>query len=283
MYKILTCLLLLFFANPVFSEEGEKQEPINTATLIGIGGYNLMDTYLTPGSRIPYTGWGIRVMNERMKMTRLADHRISRQQVFNADIASTQNGAGTTQAFSGFLDYTLGYHYHFNPIPALKLLAGASVHAMGGFIYCVRSSNNPASAKADLDLNLSAQAIYNFRIRNYPLTLRYQMEIPFIGILFSPHYGQSYYEIFDRGNKSGIVPFTSFHNKQAMKNYVTIDFSIGKFTFRAGYMNSLYYLDVNQIQSYIRSHSFVIGFVREFISFGGRKMQQESKHNSVFY
>ena len=57
MYKILTCLLLLFFANPVFSEEGEKQEPINTATLIGIGGYNLMDTYLKPGSRIPYTGW----------------------------------------------------------------------------------------------------------------------------------------------------------------------------------------------------------------------------------
>ena len=99
MYKILTCLLLLFFANPVFSEEGEKQEPINTATLIGIGGYNLMDTYLTPGSRIPYTGWGIRVMNERMKMTRLADHRISRQQIFNADIACTQNGAGTTQAF----------------------------------------------------------------------------------------------------------------------------------------------------------------------------------------
>ena len=109
------------------------------------------------------------------------------------------------------------------------------------------------------------------------------MEIPFIGILFSPHYGQSYYEIFDRGNKSGIVPFTSFHNKQAMKNYVTIDFPIGKFTFRAGYLNSLYYLDVNQIQSHIRSHSFVIGFVREFISFGGRKMHQESKHNSVFY
>ena len=68
-----------------------------------------------------------------------------------------------------------------------------------------------------------------------------------------------------------------------MKNYVTIDFPIGKFTFRAGYLNSLYYLDVNQIQSHIRSHSFVIGFVREFISFGGRKMQQGSKHNSVFY
>ena len=283
MYRILSCLLLLVWSIPAFPQEEEPTEPVNAATLIGIGGYNLMDTYLTPGSRIPYTGWGLRVMNERTKMTWLADHRISRQQIFNADIASIRNGAGTTQAFSGFLDYTLGYHYHFHPIPALKLLAGASVHAMGGFIYCTRVSNNPASAKADLDLNLSAQAVYNFQIRNYPLTLRYQVEIPFIGILFSPHYGQSYYEIFDRGNKSGIVPFTSFHNKLAMKNYLTVDFPVGKFTFRAGYLNSLYYLDVNQIQSHIISHSFVIGFVREFIAFGGRKMQQTSKHNSVYY
>lgn len=283
MYRILSCLLLLFWSIPAFPQEEEPTEPVNAATLIGIGGYNLMDTYLTPGSRIPYTGWGLRVMNERTKMTRLADHRISRQQIFNADIASIRNGAGTTQAFSGFLDYTLGYHYHFHPIPALKLLAGASVHAMGGFIYCTRVSNNPASAKADLDLNLSVQAIYNFQIRNYPLTMRYQAEIPFIGILFSPHYGQSYYEIFDRGNKSGIVPFTSFHNKLAMKNYLTVDFPVGKFTFRAGYLNSLYYLDVNQIQSHIISHSFVIGFVKEFIAFGGRKMQQTSKHNSVYY
>ena len=283
MYRILSCLLLLFWSIPAFPQEEEPTEPVNAATLIGIGGYNLMDTYLTPGSRIPYTGWGLRVMNERTKMTWLADHRISRQQIFNADIASIRNGAGTTQAFSGFLDYTLGYHYHFHPIPALKLLAGASVHAMGGFIYCTRVSNNPASAKADLDLNLSAQAVYNFQIRNYPLTLRYQVEIPFIGILFSPHYGQSYYEIFDRGNKSGIVPFTSFHNKLAMKNYLTVDFPVGKFTFRAGYLNSLYYLDVNQIQSHIISHSFVIVFVREFIAFGGRKMQQTSKHNSVYY
>lgn len=283
MRKILAFLSLLIFSCPAFPQEEEKQEPVNAATLVGIGGYDLMDTYLTPGSRIPYTGWGVRVLNERMKMTRLAGHRVSRQQIFSADIATAQNGAGTTDVFGGFLDYTLGYHYHFKPVPALKLLAGASVHAMGGFVYCIRSGNNPASAKADLDLNLSAQAIYNFRIRNYPLTLRYQAEVPFMGILFSPHYGQSYYEIFDRGNTSGIVSFSSFHNKQAMKNYVAIDFPVGKFTFRAGYLNSLYYLDVNRIQSHIVSHSFVIGFVREFISFYGRKMQQESKHNSVYY
>ena len=233
-----------------------------------------MDTYLTPGSRIPYKGWGVRVMDERMKLTRLLSGRISRQQIVSADFSVTRNGAGTTRALSGFLDYTLGYHYRFEPLPDLRLLAGASAHAMVGFIYGTRTSNNPASAKADVDLNVSAMALYHLKIKDYPLTLRYQFEVPFLGFLFSPHYGQSYYEIFNLGNNSGIVPITSFHNKQAMKNYLTVDFPIGKFTFRAGYLNSLYYLNVNGIRSHILSNSFVIGFVKEFIAFGGKRVHK---------
>lgn len=264
------------------AQSDEESYPVNAATLFGIGGYNLMDTYLTPSSRIPYKGWGIRVLDERMKITRLADHRISRQQIVNVDVSSTGNEAGTTRALNGFVDYTLGYHYRFEPLPDLKVLTGASLHAMLGFIYYTRSSNNPASAKADLDLNVSAMALYNLRFRNYPLTFRYQFEIPFAGILFSPHAGQSYYEIFSRGNRSGVVPFTSIHNKQAMKNYLTVDFPIGKFTFRAGYLNSLYYLNVNGIRSHILSNSFVIGFVKEFVIFGG-KHDRKIRHKSAYY
>ena len=253
------------------AQEEETPASVNAATLVGIGGYNLMDTYLTPGSRIPYKGWGVRVMDERMKLTRLLSGRISRQQIVSADFSVTRNGAGTTRALSGFLDYTLGYHYRFEPLPDLRLLAGASAHAMVGFIYGTRTSNNPASAKADVDLNISAMALYHLKIKDYPLTLRYQFEVPFLGFLFSPHYGQSYYEIFDQGNASGIIRFSSLHNKQAMKNYLMVDFPVGRFTFRAGYLNSLYYLDVNGIQSHIFSHSFMIGVVKEFISVGGKK------------
>ena len=261
------CLLL----GPLQAQEEETPASVNAATLVGVGGYNLMDTYLTPGSRIPYKGWGVRVMDERMKLTRLLSGRISRQQIVSADFSVTRNGAGTTRALSGFLDYTLGYHYRFEPLPDLRLLAGASAHAMLGFIYGTRTSNNPASAKADVDLNVSAMALYHLKIKDYPLTLRYQFEVPFLGFLFSPHYGQSYYEIFDQGNASGIIRFSSLHNKQAMKNYLMVDFPVGRFTFRAGYLNSLYYLDVNGIQSHIFSHSFMIGVVKEFISVGGKK------------
>ncbi len=277
--------LIGFFCLAICSLQAQEDEvpaSVNAATLIGVGGYDLMDTYLTPGSRIPYRGWGIRILDERMKLTRLLSGRISRQQIVSADFSVTQNGAGTARALSGFLDYTLGYHYRFEPLPDLRLLAGASAHAMVGFVYGTRSSNNPASAKADVDVSVSAMALYHLKIKGYPFTLRYQLEVPFLGFLFSPHYGQSYYEIFDQGNTSGIIRFSSLHNKQAMKNYLTVDFPVGRFTFRAGYLNSLYYLDVNGIQSHIFSHSFMIGIVKEFISLGGKK-KSAPRHRSAYY
>lgn len=200
-----------------------------------MGGYNIKDTYLSP---LKYS-MGMRIFNERMKMTRSSDYRISRQQFINVDFAFTRNPAETASSFAGFVDYSLGYHYHFQPQPALKLLAGASVRALGGFIYNTRNGNNPASAKVETDLNLSAMAIYKFQVNNYPFALLcYQIEILVAGVMFSPHYGQSYYEIFNLGNSEGVVLFSSLHNKFAMRNFLTADFPVGNFTIRAGYLNT---------------------------------------------
>lgn len=283
--KTIACLTLFLFcclALPAIGQTDKSNEPwsVNEGTLVGAGGYNIKDSYL---SDLKYTGWGLRVMNERMKVTRLADYRISRQQIIGVDVSSTHNPAENTSDFSGFVDYTLGYHYRFQVLPNLKLLAGASAHFMGGFIYNTRNSNNPASAKVDIDLNISAVALYNVQIGNYPLTLRYQLEIPFAGALFSPHYGQSYFEIFNQGNTSGIIRFSSFHNKLAMKNYITADFPVGNLTVRAGYLNSSYRLSVSNIDSHILSNSFVIGIVKEFVAFGGKRLKHTHKYKSAYY
>lgn len=265
------------------SDKEEIPWSMNEGTLIGIGRYNLMDTYLTPAYQYNYTGLGVRVLNERMRMVHLSNYNISRQQIINIDLASTENGPSTSSELAGFVDYSLGYHYHIPVLPDLKVLAGSSVHGMAGFIYNTRNGNNPASAKADIDLNISAMVLYNLRIKGYPLTLRYQMEIPFAGVLFSPHYGQSYYEIFNLGNGAGVVQFNSFHNKFAMKNYFTVDLPICNFTVRMGYLNSSYRTDVNGIQSHIISHSFMIGLVKEFVSFGGKRLKNTSQYRSAYY
>ena len=257
----------LCFVASLAAQVTELPRSTNSATLVGVGGYNLMDTYLSPGApERNYTGIGFSVLHERMQMTRLADQRISRQQLFRGELARTENGAATATDLAGFATYSLGYHYHFiTPLPDLQLLAGAMAQGWLGFIYNTRNGNNPASTKADLDLRLSAMAFYTLRIKGYPIRLRYQGAIPFAGICFSPHYNQSYYEIFDLGNHAGVVQFNSFHNKWAYQQLLTADFPVGALTLRVGFLGSYYRTDLNAIQSHVVSRSFVIGLAVETV------------------
>jgi len=163
------------------------------------------------------------------------------------------------------------------------LMSGLSGHFLGGFIYNTQNGNNPLSAKIDVDLNLSAIAIYHTRIKELPLTFRYQIELPVAGVFFAPPYGKTYYEIFNVGHTSDVISFNSLHNKFAMKNYFTVDIPIKKVTIRAGYLNSLYYTDINLIESHLISNSFMIGWVKEFISLGGKRSRQSHKSRSAFY
>ena len=74
--KAITCLIglfLLFLASPAKAQSDGDEIPwsINSGTMVGIGSYNLMDTYLSPSMEDKkYTGPGLRVMNERMKRVR---------------------------------------------------------------------------------------------------------------------------------------------------------------------------------------------------------------------
>ena len=273
-YILLLCLPL------VAQTDTERRYSINEGTLIGIGGYHLKNTYLSP---VNYTGTGLRIVNERMKIVSLSDYKVSSMQVVDIDFSSVRNPAGTVGALAGFADYSLGYHYRFRPFPDFKLLTGASVKAMFGFIYNTQSANNPIATHVDLDLNISALGIYTFRIKNYPLTCRFQTEIPLTGVLFTPAFGQSYYEIFGLRNTSGIVGFSSLHNKFAMRNYLSVDFPVWKFTLRMGYLNNHYLTDIKDIQTHYMSHNLMIGLVKEFISFSGKNLKNEHDYQSAYY
>jgi len=148
--------------------------------LFGFGNSQVKDTYLSP---FDYTGWGGRILNERM--TILPSKRFSRQQMISVDISSTKNPAENVNDFGTFVDYSLGYHYRLVR-GKFSWLAGTTAHLMGGFIYNTRNGNNPLSAKVDIDLGLSVILFYTFTINEHPLTLRYQGELPFAGIFFAP-------------------------------------------------------------------------------------------------
>jgi hypothetical protein len=278
----MACCLPLWAAAQRGSSSDAPLYSVNEGTLIGIGRYDIGNTYLSPSSdaSASYTGMGLRVLNERM---RLVDTRISSQQMLHVDLSYTSNPAATISAMSGVIDYSYGYHYRFMPVEGLRILAGASARGMFGFIYNTQSANNPTALNFDIDLNLSAAALYTLRLRNWPLTFRYQAEAPCAGVLFAPDYGQSYYEIFGLGNMTDVVRFSSLHNKQVIRNYLTVDIPLRRWTLRAGYMNSLYRTDINSIRSHHYSHSFMVGLVKEFISFGGRDLRKKHSFQSAYY
>ena len=253
---------------------------INEGTLIGAGGYMMKDSYL---SNEKYGGVGFRFMNERMRLTKLANNKISRQNIVNVDISSTMNGARNANFLSAFVDYSYGLHYRFYPDPFFKILVGGSARGMLGMVYNTRNGNNPLTVHADFDLHFSLVAIYEFRIKRAPFAVRYQFESPVMGVLFSPDYMQSYYEIFSLGNTAEIYKFNSLRNKFAMRNYLTLDFPVRNMTVRVGYFGSYYATNINEIDRYIISNNVMIGFVKEFVAFGGREMRKRNLFNSAYY
>ena len=261
-------------------EKGEDQYAnlSHNSTLLGWGTYSLRDTYLSP---LEYTGWGIRLLDDRMRMTNLMQGKVSTQQLVNVDFSSTESRVASASDYSFLLDYSYGGHYHFKPTSKLSLLMGSQLNFNLGAIYNTRNGNNPVSAKAGVNLNFSGIANYSFNIWKRPFTLRYQMDMPLVGVLFSPRFGQSYYEI-SLGNYEGLAHFVSFGQPLNMKNYLTLEVPLASSTIRFTYLNSVYQTDVNLLKTKISSNTFMIGLAKDIFSVPLGQNKKQSNYRRVF-
>lgn len=230
-------------------------------TLYGIGYTNLLDTYLSP---MEYTGLELRILRENTRMTKYMEGKVSRQNLFQANVSMTENKAGTGSEFSFLANWNLAYHYHFYINERLKLLAGPHLDLNGGMIYNLRNSNNPVNAKAYINLGASGMAIYRFAIKNHPFILRYQLNVPLLGMMFSPEYGQPYYEMSLSHNWGKNLCLTSLHNQPSVRQFLTLDFPIRSTNLRIGYICDIQQAKVNHLKSHAWSHALMIGFVKHF-------------------
>lgn len=233
---------------------------ITRSTLFGAGFSNIFDTYLSPQE---YKGVDFRVAHESMRKTRWADGRVTRQLFFQADFAYTHNKVDNNNTLAGLANWSYGLHYNFPLTPNFRLLAGGALDLNGGFVYNLRNGNNPAQARAYVNLDASGIAIWDLRIKNRPLTLRYQLNLPVMGVMFMPHYGQSYYEIFTLGNAGGVINFTSLHNQPSWRQMLTADFPVGQVKMRLAYLWDMQQAKVNGIKTHSYSHVFMVGLVKE--------------------
>lgn len=258
----LSVLCLLALPTIIFAQKDSLQAHlyVTRATMYGLGHANIYDTYLSPQE---YKGTDFRIARETIRMTKLFDGNVSLQNFFQANIAYTHNRPDNNNTFAGLVNWNYGLHYQFHITHNFKLLAGGLTDFNGGFVYNLRNSNNPASAKAYINLDVSGMAIWHVRLKEYPMTLRYQINVPVAGVMFSPNYGQSYYEIFTLGNKDGIIRFTSLHNQPSFRQMLSADFPINTTKLRFMFLCDIQQSKVNQLETHTYGYVFMLGVVKD--------------------
>ncbi|WP_078063530.1 DUF3316 domain-containing protein [Bacteroides ihuae] len=269
-FASLCICIFSFLSVKTYAQEDSLQANryVMRATMYGVGFANVYDTYLSPQE---YVGTDFRISRETMRMTKLFDGNVSVQNFFQANISYTHNKVDNNNTFAGLVNWNYGLHYQFRITDNFKLLAGGLADLNGGFVYNLRNTNNPASARAYINLDASGMAIWHLKIKNYPIVLRYQANIPVIGVMFSPNYGQSYYEIFTLGNSSGVVQFTSLHNQPSIRQMLSVDCPIGSSKVRFSYLWDMQQSRVNQINTHTYGHVFMVGFVQDLYRIRNKK------------
>ena len=213
------------------------------SSMIGVGSSNIIDTYL---SSYNYTGTDIRIQRETMRMTNLWGGRVSNQSLIDLNGDINKNHARNIDEYAGGIRYSQGWFYNFfngntvNPVERsasrFNVAAGLAASGYLGVVYIDRSGNNPAQAKADLMIDVSALATYDMVIAKHHYLWRYQVTFPLIGMAFSPNYGQSYYEAFVAKHYDHNVVFAYPGNMPSMRHKLTLDIPIKRYTLRVGYV-----------------------------------------------
>lgn len=225
------------------------------STLHGVMLLNNLDTYL---SGYNYTGAGYYFSHETFRNARTCGYNWKFQTVTDASLGYTKLHSSGQLSFLASRSWG-GYH-PFRINEQLQLLAGMQAQLAGGALYVPANGNNPVSVKLRASLAASGMAIYRFNLAGHGYKARYQLDIPLAGIMFSPQFGQSYYEIFGLGHTDGIVKFAYPVNSPSWRHTLTLDIPLRSNTLRIAYIAHLYQSKVNDIRTHIYSHAFAIGF-----------------------
>lgn len=262
MKKILITTILTILMLPAGAQKASGDDIRERVNMFGAGLTNILDSYLSPYN---YHGQSFSYMREYNRQSRLMKGRFTTQSLCTARLGMAENGAHTGTEICGLFTLSRAWHYNYRPAERLRLMLGPQIGGSTGFIYNVRNSNNPAEGIFNLDIGLSAAASYEFQICGRPLLARLQADIPLLGIMFSPHYGESYYEMFELGEKDkGNFPFTHPFNNPSFRHLLTLDFPLMKYTLRAGWLCDIRQSKVRGIRRHIWSNSIMMGIVRKF-------------------
>ena len=261
--RLQLAISFLLLALPANSQEltANSQKVITRSTMVGFGSTNILDTYLS-AEHFKGSGMSFVTTIERQR----PDRHWSTVMEHEANLSTTKDRSKTQQELEGAYNFYWGKLYSWQLFDnCLKLQAGGLVNASLGFIYNTSNGNNPAQARAHLNVMPTGVATYQFNLWRKQFTARYELSLPLCGIMFSPNYGQSYYEIFSLGNYDHNAVPTTFVSAPEWRQMLTLDVRLWKSgTLRIGYLGNMQQAKVNNLRQHVYTHRLLIGFTKQF-------------------
>jgi len=263
MLRLLTLLLIALsgvICASATTDTVPKERPLTSVYYASAGYEKALSTYLSP---IMHSGAEAGIGGEwsRDLKCRKFPLRQRYRAEFKLGFLSDHSGSSGMND----LQLTLGWQLmrRISPLPALQLGVGTGIMAEAGMLYLPRNSNNPVAARLSADLSICASAAFSTRIGRFPFRIIEQVELPSIGIFFSPHFGQSYYEIY-LGERSGLVRCGWWGNHFGIHNLAGVEIPVCGIRLRIGYGLEIRSSYVSHINTRITTHSCVLGICTDW-------------------
>lgn len=251
-------LLLLFLTLAPLCAVAQES---TSANIIGVGSSRILDTYINQ-EKFSGIGFTYLYIKERAKPEKrwnsIIEHEI--------DLSTTKDRSEDNQMMEGNYNLYWGRYRHWQFLgDRLSVQAGGLANANLGFLYDMTTSNNPAQARLSVNLMPAAITTYRFPLFGKQFALRYELNVPLVGVMFSPNYGQSYYEIFNRGNYDHNIVPTTFICAPTFRQMLSIDWRTSeKWSLRIGYLGNYQQAEVNNLKQHVYAHRVMIGIVCHF-------------------
>ncbi len=229
--------------------------------MVGAGSSQILDTYL---SAEHFSGQGLSALFtiERKKPHR----RWSTRMEHEINFSSVSDRSGLRKELEGAYNLYWGRLRQWCLLDnRLTLQAGGLGNVSLGFIYNDTNTNNPAQARAHLNIMPTGVATYRFQLFGLPIMARYALSLSLAGVMFSPNYGQSYYETFAQGNYDGNACLTTFVSAPEFRQTLTLDTPLSpSMTLCIGYLGNYQQSHVNNLKQHVYTHRFIVGITRSF-------------------
>lgn len=242
----------------------------HTKLLFGIGATGLQDTYL---SETTHSGLSFSLLSQTdYPLHEKTDkwHVYQEVEVFGG---LPKNPANHSAIYFFGGRFSIGASWRAFMYKGLSLDIAPLYTTMGQGNLKLSNTNNVTNIKTGFGLDAWTRLRYRIPVETFPIRIQYSLRLPVVYAMFSPGFGQSYYEYAAGGKDAEKVKFypASFHNSFEIQQHFLIDIPIRHITLTLGAEHHYQGMHLNHLSYRRGSWQGVIGVSFDLFGLSGNR------------